>query len=582
MVARVSTCDRRQLELALSDLLLPAQSDELSQHLQSCPHCRLELEHLAGEGQWWSQAKTFLSSSDELVMVEDSQATVSPPRMNTSAANLTSDECPLAEREDHISLHFLSPSDTPGMLGRLGNYEIEDVVGRGGMGLVLKAKDPALDRRVAIKVLAGHLATSAAARKRFAHEARAAAAVVHDHVIPIHHVEPNGETPFLVMPLVAGRSLQERLDEQGSLETREVLRIAMQTAEGLAAAHAQGLVHRDIKPANILLENGCERVRLTDFGLARAVDDASQTQSGFIAGTPQYMAPEQARGEPIDARADLFSLGSVMYAMCTGRPPFRAETTLAVLRRICDDEARDVREVNADVPAWLAAIIAKLLAKAPADRFQSAAEVADLLRQWLAHLAQPTAIDAPKFVAPAASSKAGPRRRMEPWVVGMAVASTLLVGGALGVAVQSWIGRSGAPDARAQAAADSIGQQPPAVIAPATAGGEYSEVEPVQPNRVLPTGPAASLAAPAVGGSPAADRVLDEFRAAEVQFASEFHQTQAQVQLLEAQIFDTSDGPSLSQELANLSVRMDVLEYELTRSRSLPQSERKEASRAEE
>ena len=115
----------------------------------------------------------------------------------------------------------------------------------------------------------------------------------------------------------------------------------MQTAEGLAAAHAQGLVHRDIKPANILLENGCERVRITDFGLARAVDDASQTQSGFIAGTPQYMAPEQARGEPIDARADLFSLGSVMYAMCTGRPPFRAETTLAVLRRICDDEPRE-------------------------------------------------------------------------------------------------------------------------------------------------------------------------------------------------------------------------------------------------
>jgi serine/threonine-protein kinase len=387
MVARVSTCDRRQLELALADLLLPPQSDELSQHLQSCPHCRMELEQLAGEGQWWSQARTFLSSSDELVAVEDSEATVLPSRMKSSTASLTNDNCPLTEREDRISLHFLAPSDTPGMLGRLGKYEIEDVIGRGGMGIVLKAQDPALDRRVAIKVLAGHLASSAAARKRFAHEAKAAAAVVHDHVIPIHDVVPGGETPYLVMPLVSGRSLQDRLDERGVLETREVLRIAMQTADGLAAAHAQGLVHRDIKPANILLENGCERVRLTDFGLARAVDDASQTQSGFIAGTPQYMAPEQARGEPIDARADLFSLGSVMYAMCTGRPPFRADTTLAVLRRICDDEARDVREVNADVPQWLAAIIARLLAKSPAERFQSAAEVADLLRQWLAHLA---------------------------------------------------------------------------------------------------------------------------------------------------------------------------------------------------
>ena len=124
----------------------------------------------------------------------------------------------------------------------------------------------------------------------------------------------------------------------------------MQTAAGLAAAHAQGLVHRDIKPANILLENGVERVKLTDFGLARAVDDASLTQSGVVAGTPLYMAPEQARCEPIDHRADLFSLGTVLYAMCTGRSPFRASTTLGVLRRVCDDPHRPVREVNPGRP----------------------------------------------------------------------------------------------------------------------------------------------------------------------------------------------------------------------------------------
>jgi len=238
------------------------------------------------------------------------------------------------------------------------------------MGVVLKAHDAALARSVAIKVLASPLAARAAARKRFAREAQAAAAVVHDHVIPIYAVDVSGRVPFLVMPLIAGRSLQERLDARGTLEIKELLRIAMQTARGLAAAHAQGLVHRDIKPANILLENGVERVRITDFGLARAVDDASQTQSGFIAGTPQYMAPEQARGEAVDARADLFSFGSVMYAMCAGHPPFRAETTLAVLRRICDDAPRPVREINSDVPAWLAAIIHKLLAKAPSERFK--------------------------------------------------------------------------------------------------------------------------------------------------------------------------------------------------------------------
>ncbi len=535
MVARVSLCDRRQLELALADLLLPPESDELSQHLQACAHCRADLEQLAGGGQWWSEAKSFLSSSDELVAVEDS--IVQCPMSNVQSQhfdNLGHGTLDLGL----TSLHFLAPSDTPGMLGRLGNYEIEEVIGRGGMGIVLKAQDPALDRRVAIKVLAGHLATSAAARKRFAHEAKAAAAVVHDHVIPIHFVEPSGPTPFLVMPLVAGRSLQERLDEQGCLETREVLRIAMQTAEGLAAAHAQGLVHRDIKPANILLENGCERVRITDFGLARAVDDASQTQSGFIAGTPQYMAPEQARGEPIDARADLFSLGSVMYAMCSGRPPFRAETTLAVLRRICDDEARDLREVNPDVPPWLAGIIERLLAKSPAERFQTAAEVAELLRQWLAHLAQPTAIDPPKFVGARAQPKHRPRTRREPWMIGVAVAGTLLVGGALGVGIQAWHQQS--RDRREEPTVRSTG--------------------PVESGRVAEQ---ASGVAAVPHVQPGGPNVLAEFRASEATFAAEFGQTHAQVTVLEAATFDPATGISPSQELADLSHRVDVLELEL-------------------
>src|SRR5262249_3876770 len=154
---------------------------------------------------------------------------------------------------------------------------------------------------------------------------------------------------------------------------------------------------RDIKPANILLENDVERVRITDFGLARAIDDASQTQSGFIAGTPQFMAPEQARGEPIDARADLFSLGTVMYAMCTGHSPFRADTTLAVLRRVCDDTPRTIREINADIPQWLSDIIEGLLEKFPANRPQSAENLAKLLEEWLAHHQQPTVVPRPPW-----------------------------------------------------------------------------------------------------------------------------------------------------------------------------------------
>ena len=172
----------------------------------------------------------------------------------------------------------------------------------------------------------------------------------------------------------------------------------MQAAAGLAAAHAQGLVHRDVKPANILLADGIERVKLTDFGLARAADDASLTRTGVIAGTPQYMSPEQARGEPVDPRSDLFSLGSVLYAMCTGRPPFRAETSYGVLRRITDEEPRPIREINPDIPDWLCGIVAKLMAKRPDDRFQSAREVAALLEQCLAHVQQPTVVPLPNVL----------------------------------------------------------------------------------------------------------------------------------------------------------------------------------------
>ncbi|MGA7498779.1 MAG: serine/threonine-protein kinase, partial [Isosphaeraceae bacterium] len=270
-----------------------------------------------------------------------------------------------------------------------------EVLGQGGMGVVLKALDPALDRTVAIKVLAPNLAHGATARRRFAREARAVAAVGPEHIEARHAVDEFRGLPYLVMQYIPGRSLQERLDASGPLEVKEILRIGTQTARALAAAHTLGVVHRDIKPANILLENCVERVKLTDFGLARAIDDVSLTQSGIIAGTPQYMAPEQARGEPVDARSDLFSLGAVLYAMAIGRSPFRADSAMAVLKRVCDDRHRSIRELNPDIPDWLEAVIDRLLAKDPADRFQTAAEVADLLERGLAHVQQPTAVPRP-------------------------------------------------------------------------------------------------------------------------------------------------------------------------------------------
>lgn len=239
------------------------------------------------------------------------------------------------------------------MLGRLGHYEVSGVIGAGGMEVVLKAFDKPLDRIVAIKVLAPHLACSGAARKRFAREAKAVAAVLHPNVIAIHGVSDDDQTlPYLVMPYIRGSSLQARIDEEGPLSVVETLRVASQIVDGLAAAHAQGLVHRDIKPANILLEEGIERVSITDFGLARTVDDATLTHSGVIAGTPLYMSPEQANGDAIDARSDLFSLGSVIHTMIAGRPPFRAQNTMAILRRITEEKARPVRQINPQVPEW--------------------------------------------------------------------------------------------------------------------------------------------------------------------------------------------------------------------------------------
>lgn len=193
-----------------------------------------------------------------------------------------------------------------------------------------------------------------------------------------------------MMPVLEGKSLEQRVRQQGILTVTETLRVGRQIALGLAAAHAQGLVHRDVKPANILLHNGVERVVITDFGLARAIDDASLTQSGTVVGTPQYMSPEQAKGGHVDARGDLFSLGSVLYCMLCGHSPFRAETTMGVLHRIVNDTPRPLRQINPEVLPWLEQIIGRLLKKDPADRYESAAEVAELLGMWLAHLQDPT------------------------------------------------------------------------------------------------------------------------------------------------------------------------------------------------
>ncbi len=390
MAVHSRRCDSYRLRLSLDDRLSDSEQAELAAHLEACAFCRQELERLAAASRLWDEARLLRGEAEP----------GASPTIGLASGTLDAEDDEIDLAADHRAwLEFLDPPhpDQPGILGRLGPYEVLEVLGQGGMGVVLKARDPALDRTVAIKVLTPALAHGATARRRFAREARAVAAVGHEHIVAIHAVDEFRGLPYLVMQYIPGRALQERLDASGPLGVPEILRIGTQAARALAAAHAQGVVHRDIKPANILLENCIERVKLTDFGLARAIDDASLTQSGIIAGTPQYMAPEQARGEPVDARSDLFSLGAVLYAMACGRPPFRADSAMAVLKRVCDDRQRSIRELNPDIPDWLEAVIDRLLAKDPADRFQTAALVADLLERGLAHVQQPTVVPRPEI-----------------------------------------------------------------------------------------------------------------------------------------------------------------------------------------
>jgi HD-like signal output (HDOD) protein len=282
---------------------------------------------------------------------------------------------------DDMPAGFLSPPHHRGQLGLLGSYEIHSFLGRGGMGLVLKGHDNSLDREVAIKVLAPQLAASNDARKRFAREARAAAAVRHERVVAVYAVSEAVGLPYMVMEFVSGQALQDKVEEDGPLDFKLLFQVAIQITEGLQAAHSCGLIHRDIKPANILLTAGIPKVKITDFGLARTVDDATITQNGIVMGTPQYMAPEQACGQELDSRADLFSLGSVLYTLATGIPPFDAASMVAVMRSVCEETPRPIRELNPKIPKWFTEIVDRLQAKNPGERYQHAVQVHGALIQ---------------------------------------------------------------------------------------------------------------------------------------------------------------------------------------------------------
>jgi hypothetical protein len=321
--------------------------------------------------------------------------------------------------ESRFDFRLLAPPRQAGTLGSLGKYDVLEVLGYGGMGVVFRAHDEQLMRVVAIKVMSRELASNATSRRRFSREARAAAAINHPNVITIHSVDEHNGTPFLVMEFIQGESMRDRLHRGPRLELVDVLRIASQISAGLAAAHAHGVIHRDIKPGNIMFQEGLQRVKITDFGLARvAVDNLDLTSREMGIGTPAYMSPEQVRGDEIDSRSDLFALGCVMYAMLRGHSPFHGRTALEIARKVADaDPAPPVADPS--VPPFLSEIIERLLQKSPDKRFQSAGEVAELLRRHLAVINQ-TATDKVGQVMQQATI-APPRKKRPVMMLGAAV-----------------------------------------------------------------------------------------------------------------------------------------------------------------
>jgi eukaryotic-like serine/threonine-protein kinase len=261
-----------------------------------------------------------------------------------------------------------------------GRYSIVRELGRGGMGIVYLAHEVALDRPVALKLLPPALAARPGLKDRFLREARTAARLSHPNIVPIHAVDEVDGFVFFAMAFVDGETLGERVRQRGPLPAAEATRVLRETAWALAYAHAQGIVHRDVKPDNILLERGTNRVLVTDFGIAHVLD-ATASDAREVVGTAEFMSPEQASGEPLDGRSDIYALGCVGYFTLSGRLPFQADDVGTVLAKQIGEAAAPLVTVAPGLPTKLGRVIARCLAKAPADRFPTGEALAEALDQ---------------------------------------------------------------------------------------------------------------------------------------------------------------------------------------------------------
>jgi len=278
----------------------------------------------------------------------------------------------MAER--HIDAIFLAFQEAVA-----GRYSLERELGRGGMGIVYLAREVRLDRLVAIKLLPPELAAQPSLRDRFMREATTAARLSHPNIVPIHAVDEIGGFVFIVMAYVDGETLAQRVTSRGPMSASDVMRLLREVSWALAYAHAQGIVHRDVKPGNILLERGTQRALVADFGIARSAHTSGETMAGELLGTPEFMSPEQAAGEPVDGRSDLYSLGVVGYYALAGVLPFTAPSAQAVLAQHITRSAPTVASVARGAPRSLVRVIDRCLEKDPAARFATGEALADEL-----------------------------------------------------------------------------------------------------------------------------------------------------------------------------------------------------------
>ena len=355
---------------------LPHPALQVAQsHVDGCLHCLALLEQMSEDAELRSWMRTEPIDRAEAGLDRLMQGLLDT-RQSTSTPNGLS------------AAHQSSTANIPGAeLGEafvFAGYEVQRELGRGGMGIVLLAKDLTLHQTVAIKVLRPDRNAEIASRQRFLNEARATASVRHDHVVDLYAVVgPPVGLPYLVMEYVAGPTLRQTIEESGPLPPRDAADVCFQVAMGLAAAHAAGLIHRDIKPSNILLDRVHGRAKIMDFGLARAVDAAGLTLAGELLGTPAYMSPEQIRHpDVVDERSDVYSLGATLYEAITGTEPFRG-TTHGVLQQVLHEEPRRLKLLNDEVPSDLETICLHALAKEPSRRYPTATAMAEDLRRWL-------------------------------------------------------------------------------------------------------------------------------------------------------------------------------------------------------